>query len=172
MVRRTGRVCVMCGSLITSRAGKAVTCSKLCAAQLQNQKRNADREAAWQARKQPCARCGKEIPSSVRRGARYCSTECRHARNDEYKHNNSPTYMREYLYGIKPEEFSALLDRQGGLCAICRADEAGGKGGWHVDHDHATGKIRGLLCQNCNLMLGNAKDDPARLQAAITYLAK
>jgi len=82
----------------------------------------------------------------------------------------SPLYMREYLYGIKPAEFDALLDSQGGRCAICRTETAGGKGGWHVDHDHATGRIRGLLCHGCNIALGYFRDDPDRLRAAMAYL--
>lgn len=79
--------------------------------------------------------------------------------------------MRQRLYGITPEQFAERLAAQDGRCAICRTDTPGGKGDWHVDHDHASGRIRGLLCHRCNLLLGNAGDDPARLQAAITYLA-
>ena len=83
-----------------------------------------------------------------------------------------PGYMRQYLYGITPEQFAERLESQGGRCAICRTDTPGGKGGWHVDHDHVTGVIRGLLCHRCNLMLGNAADDPARLRAAVAYLER
>ena len=71
---------------------------------------------------------------------------------------------------MKPAEFDALLDSQGGRCAICRTETAGGKGGWHVDHDHATGRIRGLLCHGCNIALGYFRDDPDRLRAAMAYL--
>jgi hypothetical protein len=78
--------------------------------------------------------------------------------------------MRHYLYGISLEEFDALVTAQEGRCAICRTDTPGGKGSWHVDHDHATNRIRGLLCHPCNLMLGHAQDDPARLRAAAAYL--
>jgi hypothetical protein len=79
--------------------------------------------------------------------------------------------MREYLYGITSEQYAALLEQQGDRCAICRTDTPGGKGGWHVDHDHAIGRVRGLLCHYCNLALGNFKDDPTRLRAALEYLS-
>jgi len=73
---------------------------------------------------------------------------------------------------VTPEQYAALLARQEGRCAICQTDQPGGKGSWHVDHDHATGGVRGLLCSQCNLMLGHARDDPARLRAALEYLSR
>jgi len=79
--------------------------------------------------------------------------------------------MRHYLYGLTPEQYAALLKQQDNRCAICRTETPGGKGGWHVDHDHATDRVRGLLCNACNLMLGHAQDDPARLRAALAYLS-
>lgn len=81
----------------------------------------------------------------------------------------STGYMRQYLYGVTPEQFSEMFAAQDGKCAICRTDEPGGKG-WHVDHCHASGNNRAILCHHCNLMLGNAKDDPVRLRAAADYL--
>ncbi len=63
---------------------------------------------------------------------------------------------------------------QGGVCAICEQPETAQRSGrakWlAVDHDHGTGAVRGLLCSNCNPMLGYAKDDPALLRAAASYL--
>lgn len=76
------------------------------------------------------------------------------------------------LYGVTADEFRALLDAQSGRCAICETDDPGGKGNWHVDHCHATGAIRGLLCHHCNLLLGNARDEPTRLRAAADYLER
>nr|WP_246215170.1 endonuclease VII domain-containing protein [Modestobacter muralis] len=58
-----------------------------------------------------------------------------------------------------------MLADQGGLCGLCRAAPAA-----HVDHDHATGAVRDLLCFNCNGGLGQFKDDPALLRAAARYL--
>jgi hypothetical protein len=79
--------------------------------------------------------------------------------------------MRQYLYGITPEQYSGMLAAQGGRCAVCRSDQWPGKGSSpHVDHDHATGKVRALLCTNCNNGLGSFGDDPARLRAAAAYL--
>lgn len=80
--------------------------------------------------------------------------------------------MRQYLYGVTPEQFAALLASQGGRCAICRTDQPGGKGGWHLDHDHKDDRVRGLLCASCNLLLGHAKDDLDLLRAAVEYLAR
>jgi hypothetical protein len=82
----------------------------------------------------------------------------------------APGYMRQYLYGLTPEAYAALLETQDARCAICRTDTPGGKGGWHVDHNHATGLVRGLLCTNCNQGLGQFADDPDRLRAAADYL--
>jgi hypothetical protein len=79
--------------------------------------------------------------------------------------------MRRYHYGITPEQYDAMLVEQKGCCAICRSSEWGGKSGVpHVDHDHATGAVRGLLCAGCNHGLGHFADDPARLRAAIRYV--
>jgi len=70
-------------------------------------------------------------------------------------------------YGITLEDYDALLATQGGVCVICHngTDEP-----LHVDHDHTTGKVRGLLCSNCNTGIGLLKDDPVRLRAAADYL--
>jgi hypothetical protein len=71
-------------------------------------------------------------------------------------------------YGITVAEFDAALARQGGCCALCR--EAQGKRKLCVDHDHATGRFRGLLCIQCNSALGKLGDSVAGLQRAIAYL--
>lgn len=77
-------------------------------------------------------------------------------------------HRRPEKYGLSPAELRALLD-QHSVCAICRTAQWGRKGP-AVDHDHATGRVRGILCQKCNVMLGNARDDPAILRAAVAYL--
>lgn len=78
-------------------------------------------------------------------------------------------------YGITQDEFEALLASQGGVCAICREPETarhqnGDVRSLAVDHDHDTGRVRGLLCTNCNQALGKFKDDAERLQRAVEYL--
>lgn len=79
-------------------------------------------------------------------------------------------YNRRYLYGVTPERYAEMLAEQDNACAVCRTTKPGGKGSWHIDHDHATEAIRGLLCHHCNIGLGNFKDDPGYLRAAIAYL--
>ena len=63
----------------------------------------------------------------------------------------------------------ALLEKQGGVCAICKTDDPKGTG-WHKDHNHLTGEIRGALCHHCNVGLGHFKDNPGLLHAAAAYL--
>ena len=69
------------------------------------------------------------------------------------------------------EEYDILFRAQGSFCAICGDAQAGGKA-LAVDHDHRSGKIRGLLCARCNPMLGYAKDRIDVLTKAISYLTR
>ncbi len=74
-------------------------------------------------------------------------------------------------YGMGLEEYTDLLAKQGGGCAICGATRGSEKTDrLFVDHDHKTGKVRGLLCGNCNSMLGYSKDKVSNLRRGILYL--
>lgn len=75
-------------------------------------------------------------------------------------------------YGITTAEYDALLEKQGGGCAICGTKIPGGNATKHffVDHDHKTGRVRGLLCNAHNLMLGHAQDLPEILDQGAAYL--
>ena len=68
-------------------------------------------------------------------------------------------------YGLSEDDWQRLFNEQGGLCAVCREAPA-----TCVDHDHETGRVRGLLCRTCNLGIGHLKDDPERLESAARYL--
>lgn len=77
--------------------------------------------------------------------------------------------------GMSAEELRAIVDHPNLVCEICgRVDgDCGGRSGrLHIDHDHATGKFRGLLCPDCNLTLGKMKDDPELLRRAADYLER
>tara|TARA_B100001250_G_C19601306_1_gene700751 strand:+ start:59 stop:481 length:423 start_codon:yes stop_codon:yes gene_type:complete len=73
-------------------------------------------------------------------------------------------------YGITADEYDVLLETQGNVCAICREYPYQHKK-LAVDHDHATGRVRGILCENCNRGIGMFKDRPELLQSAIEYLS-
>ena len=107
---------------------------------------------------------------------------CRQCKADHYRKNAGEVRdkMREQRFGINREEFDALFESQGNLCAICRGDDPG-TNFWAVDHDHACcpgsdktcGQcIRGILCSRCNHALGHARDSVEILSAMIDYLGK
>lgn len=73
-------------------------------------------------------------------------------------------------YGLDVDGYDVLLAKQGGGCALCGAAKSKHGARLAVDHDHATGRVRGLLCMNCNRKLGSFGDDPAQLIAAAEYL--
>jgi hypothetical protein len=81
------------------------------------------------------------------------------------KVGGSRSYHLTRRYGITAAEAHHMLAQQGGFCAICKTAPA-----QHVDHDHATGQVRALLCFKCNGGLGQFKDDPAVLRAAAGYV--
>ena len=79
-------------------------------------------------------------------------------------------------FGLTPDAYAEMSALQGGVCVICRQPETkvcrtGVVQPLSVDHDHATGRVRGLLCCNCNRMLGSAQDSVEVLQAAANYLS-
>lgn len=74
-------------------------------------------------------------------------------------------------YGITREQYDALLERQKHRCAICRRTGADNRNGLlHVDHNHETGEVRGLLCFDCNSALGRFGDNAERIRRALRYL--
>lgn len=77
-------------------------------------------------------------------------------------------YRMQSRHGITPEQYDAMYSSQKGRCAICRAKK--GKQGLRIDHDHKTEVIRGLLCHNCNVLLGLGKENVKILEAAVAYL--
>lgn len=81
---------------------------------------------------------------------------------------NRERHLRK-AYGLALEQYEAMNAAQSGLCAICSRSEPGGL---HIDHDHGTGSIRGLLCGRCNKALGLFDDDPYRIRAAGIYLLR
>ncbi|MFI8815739.1 MULTISPECIES: endonuclease VII domain-containing protein [unclassified Streptomyces] len=111
-----------------------------------------------------CTKC--EINRAVRffapRG-RVCST-CRQKARKASSHEARVAST----YGLGPGEFQALMDHQGGVCAICRQPR---RYRLDVDHDHKTGLVRGLTCRLCNRrLLVGAKDSPETLRSAADYL--
>ena len=77
------------------------------------------------------------------------------------------------LYGISSADYDQMLQDQGGRCAICKSeDPACRHSRFHVDHDHVTGSVRGLLCSHCNTALGKFKDSQSIITSALQYLAQ
>lgn len=101
----------------------------------------------------------------VRDNVEYARTRKRNwSRKNRKKVRNSELKSK---YGISLEQYEELLKKQAGKCAICLGKQARALS---VDHSHFTGSVRALLCNNCNHLLGKAKDDVNILSAAINYL--
>jgi hypothetical protein len=121
-----------------------------------------------------CARCRHELPfqdfgrNRASRDGRttYCRP-CHAAAGREARDRNGGARNYHLLrrYGITAAEYDERVVAQDGLCAVCHDRKPE-----HVDHDHKTGEVRGLLCSCCNQGLGNFRDNSAHLRAAANYL--
>jgi hypothetical protein len=80
-------------------------------------------------------------------------------------------YHLKRKFGLTPEDYERMLRNQSGGCAICGAPPPPGKS-LHIDHDHVTGEVRGLLCFKHNNALGDFDDDPELLHRALRYLRR
>jgi hypothetical protein len=96
-----------------------------------------------------------------------------------YRKNRSEEMLQRYKangmksrYGITPDDYDKMLLRQDGRCAICGKDVCELSKKLYIDHDHVTGKVRGLLCSGCNVVLGSAHEDRDVFLGAIEYLEK
>lgn len=120
----------------------------------------------------------------VKRGYQSACKPCHFAKNEVARKKRRGTaeyiaYRRrnrlKYWYGLSEEDYEAILEQQGGTCAICRQPD---RRKLHVDHDHSCcpsfrscGKcVRGILCEKCNPALGAFGDDPAVFVRALVYL--
>jgi len=92
-------------------------------------------------------------------------------RDERDSHCNTCCNRRtmRWRYNITPEQKIELLKQQGNVCGICKSPDPKGKHGWHVDHDHSTNKIRGILCHSCNIRLDWAINNK---KAIINYLER
>ncbi len=106
----------------------------------------------------------------------YCKRCRKVVRIGSYMMERQKTLLKDF--GVSQEKYYILFNSQKGKCAICKKEEAYVN---HtskrphmlaVDHCHSSGKVRGLLCRNCNVMLGNARDSQKILRSAIRYLDK
>ena len=75
-------------------------------------------------------------------------------------------------YGLTKEQWLALFKAPGGRCAICGSRTSGRQIPWATDHSHKTGEARGILCHDCNLLIGYAYDSIKLLRKAIRYLRR
>lgn len=130
-----------------------------------------------------CRVCNEEHPieefwssKKTQRVSRRICRECRNTRWRGYwptyykKHRTKLLdYRRQLEFGITPEEYTARLKEQRGVCALCKGVNPDGKQ-LAVDHDHHTDVIRKLLCHGCNVGLGHFKDNPELLVAASDYV--
>lgn len=134
-----------------------------------------------------CKTCSEEKPFNAfpknkmyKDGIRPHCIECRRKYEVESFHKHKHKRPYDYLtdkdrklqraFGISYQEYLTMLEAQGGCCAICGTSDTGKRKAFAVDHCHHTGKIRGLLCSNCNTGIGNLRDDIGLLERAIEYL--
>ncbi len=133
-----------------------------------------------------CTKCGEHKPradfyphavakNGVSAWCKVCTklvaSDKQKADKDGVKVRNRKSKLKR-AFGLTVQQYDEMLVAQGGRCALCGSDFPGGRGRFVVDHCHDTGKIRGLLCNLCNVGLGALRDSPQLLQKAIHYLGR
>ena len=125
-----------------------------------------------------CTKCNKTKPyecfpkRNTKNGYRNQCKDCRNASNKTYYDSDKRAeWHLKATYGITLEDYDKMLEEQEGLCAnpSCYNTEKEGKR-LHVDHNHRTGEVRGLLCNGCNTAAGLAQDNPEILEGLAQYL--
>ena len=129
-----------------------------------------------------CVKCKKDLALknfyfriNKKTGTKYFSSKCIKCFNI-YNYNIDKNFKLKKAYGITLDQYNDMLSKQDGKCMICLVDNNGlyqnKKKAFAVDHCHTTGKIRGLLCGDCNSGIGLLKENIDLLNNAIKYLNK
>ncbi|AAN12779.1 endonuclease VII [Mycobacterium phage Omega] len=124
-----------------------------------------------QHKRKPCVDCVAE-GITTNRPADYPGPRCWSHDKAKKRERKAKARARRWdsIYGITPDEYAAILEEQGGRCALCQRANGTTKA-LAVEHDHKTGVVRGICCGPCNLgVLGHARDDIAFFERAIDYL--
>lgn len=123
-----------------------------------------------------CKTCGETDPANFPiEVGKHLHSRCRACRT-RLRARRTPEERRRQLLASKwqmtPEQYDSQLARQGNRCATCRLphEERIDSRSWPVDHDHLTGRIRGILCGSCNRALGYVDDNVNTLSRMVTYL--
>ena len=147
-----------------------------------------------------CSKCKKELPLTSdyfcrskreKYGFVYSCKKCEYAQAKKYRKSERGKAVREKIrkkyrqtpkgrrkrkgenlknrYGISLEQYDQIFEQQNGLCAICGGNNSDGRG-LVVDHNHQTGVVRGLLCFDCNLLLGRLENIPKSINKVKKYL--
>jgi hypothetical protein len=111
----------------------------------------------------PCRKCGRPVP---RQTWAYCSSECR-PRASEAKRLRARKADRHCSQAARAASKAAFLERCGNVCEAC-----GTRASLCLDHDHETGRARGILCNACNSALGLLKDSAQRLDGLLAYVRR
>jgi len=147
-----------------------------------------------------CKQCSTEKPISEfwnkeqsKDGKHHCCIPCAKDNNSKYFHKNrkreyarrkkwvddnpekrkesSRKYRLKTEYGLTPEQYQEMYDKQGGVCSIC-SEKCTAQFNLAVDHNHDTGSVRELLCKSCNVALGFLKDSSEVAEKAAKYLRR
>lgn len=118
--------------------------------------------------------CRKKDARRIRRFASKCK-ECDRKRVEKYAKTRvfkklAKQQQLKYKFSLSIERWNKMLEEQNYSCAICETAQKDLNKTLCVDHDHKTGKVRGLLCHNCNVALGSFRDNSKILVRAIEYL--
>lgn len=123
-----------------------------------------------------CKKCQQTKPLSefYQRSETTWFHQCKECKKAYNRRKQTPSQQRAWRikksYGVTTDQYNHMMVMQSDRCAICLTDEKPRYGYWHIDHDHQTGKVRGLLCEHCNHGLGKFSDDADNMRAAIKYL--
>lgn len=168
-MKRAARKCGWCDGAFQPINDSHTYCSVPCRAAFQ-------RDRSSSRTHKPCTLCKVDQPLSNyypdKRAADGTQGKCKECQKsyqvEAYARKHSLRVERKY--GLSRKGYDGLLRSQGGGCAICGAETDPNGRRLSVDHCHETGSVRGILCSNCNLGLGNMADDIERMESAQKYL--